>query len=101
VGPDKTGHFRTFVIFPRKVDIWHGVADGLEAGLSQRTGTGYLDVKESAGPQRRVGRGLKKIVWVATGGYPPVAPAVPYVRTLAHTVPQFMDSLPDEGSSEP
>jgi len=76
-------------------------------------GTGYLDVKESAGPQRRVGRGYgsedglkaglrtEKIVWVATGGYPPVAPAVPYVRTLAHTVPQFMDSLPDEGSSEP
>ena len=25
-------------------------------------------------------------VWVATGGYPPAAPANPYVRALAHTV---------------
>jgi len=32
-------------------------------------------------------------VWVAAGGCPPAAPAVPYVRALAHTVPHLMDSL--------
>ena len=40
-------------------------------------------------------------VWVASGGYPPEAPAVPYVRALAHTVPHLMDSLRVGESSEP
>ena len=30
---------------------------------------------------------------VAVGRYQPTAPTDPYVRTLAHTVPQFMASL--------
>jgi hypothetical protein len=30
------------------------------------------------------------LVWVASGGYPPKAPADPYVRTLAHTVLPIM-----------
>ena len=39
-------------------------------------------------------------VWVATGGCPPAAPAVPYVRALAHTVPHLMDSLAVGGQNE-
>ena len=29
-------------------------------------------------------------VWVAAGGCPPAAPAVPYVRPLTHTVPHLL-----------
>ena len=39
-------------------------------------------------------------VWVAAGGCPPAAPAVPYVRALAHTVPHLMDSLAVGGQNE-
>ena len=34
-----------------------------------------------------------KDVWVAAGGCPPAAPAVPYVRPLTHTVPHLMGLL--------
>ena len=38
---------------------------------------------------------------MAAGGYPPAAPAVPYVRALAHTVPPVMDSLGGRSRAPP
>ena len=44
-----------------------------------RRGVGTRGGENSLGP-----------VWVAAGGCPPAAPAVPYVRALTHTVPLTM-----------
>jgi amino acid transporter len=37
--------------------------------------------------------GVAFAVWVAAGGFPPAAPAVPYVRALTHTVPHLTGLL--------